>query len=256
MLNHWSNEETEYLEDKWGVISKPAIAKKLGRSVDAVQLKARRLGLTRHIHSGDYLTINQLIVALNRSYSYTIDQWTKKGLPVKTKISVRKRYKIIYLDEFWKWAKDNRTLIDFSKVEVGALGKEPEWVHEQRKHDSANKKYSGRVWTQTDDARLISMLRQFRFSYDDISKELNRSGGAIKRRIYDLKLKERPVKANNQNYWSENEILKLIELYNSGMSSDVIAEHLHGRSSLAIKGKLERLIKEGQLKSIRHLKSY
>lgn len=39
-------------------------------------------------------------------------------------------FKIIYLDEFWKWAEKNRSFLDFSKMEPLALGKEPGWVNE------------------------------------------------------------------------------------------------------------------------------
>ncbi|MFA1819025.1 hypothetical protein ACDX78_02275 [Virgibacillus oceani] len=41
----WSQEELDYLEDRWGVVSIKGIANKLGRSVNAVKLKAQRTGL-------------------------------------------------------------------------------------------------------------------------------------------------------------------------------------------------------------------
>ena len=124
----WKPEEIEHLKEHWGDISIPAIAKNLNRSISAVKQKAVKLKLGRHIHRGEYITLNQLLHALGRYHgaSYTKAQWIKKGLPVKQKKSVNMSYQIIYLDEFWKWAYENRTIIDFSKFEENNLGLEPE----------------------------------------------------------------------------------------------------------------------------------
>lgn len=40
-------------------------------------------------------------------------------------------FKVINLDEFWKWAEKNRTIIDFSQLEENVLGKEPEWLKDK-----------------------------------------------------------------------------------------------------------------------------
>lgn len=41
----WKPEEEDYLMEKWGQISVPAIAKKLNRTTNAVKVRAQRLGL-------------------------------------------------------------------------------------------------------------------------------------------------------------------------------------------------------------------
>ncbi|MGR5922045.1 hypothetical protein ACT7DD_25000 [Bacillus paranthracis] len=41
----WRKEEIAYLEHYWGIYSIKHMAKKFGRSVDAVKLKAQRIGL-------------------------------------------------------------------------------------------------------------------------------------------------------------------------------------------------------------------
>ena len=48
----WSAEEIAYLEEKWGVTSIPAIAKKLNRSINSIKCKAKKIGLGRFYHQG------------------------------------------------------------------------------------------------------------------------------------------------------------------------------------------------------------
>ncbi len=42
----WTKEEIAYLEDSWGTYSIKSIAKKLDRTVNAIKLKANRIGLS------------------------------------------------------------------------------------------------------------------------------------------------------------------------------------------------------------------
>lgn len=245
---NWTKEEIEYLESKWGVISIPGIAKALNRTVSAVKNKAQRLGLSRHIHSGEYITLNQLMNALGRTggTSYTVNQWLDKGLPVKTRRSINMKYKIIYIDDFWEWAEKNRMLIDFSKVEENILGKEPDWVKQQRKADYAAAKYKKTPWTKYEDDLLKSLLKSYQYTYRELSIRLKRTEGAIKRRMLDLGIKERPLKADNHNPWTAEEVEILVDMYYKGYIAEVMAEKIP-RSALAIKGKIERMIKEGDL---------
>ena len=69
----WTPEEERYLEDHWGTVSIPGIAKTLERTVSAIKVRAERLGLGGVLNSGDYVTLNQLMIAVtgnSQSYSY------------------------------------------------------------------------------------------------------------------------------------------------------------------------------------------
>ena len=100
----WTPEDEAYLQDKWGTISIPAIAKNLGRSVNAIKVRAQRLGLGAVLMSGDYITLNQLLFAVkgtNAGGNYTMKSWVKnRGLPVHTKKvvnnSIRAPYSITH----------------------------------------------------------------------------------------------------------------------------------------------------------------
>lgn len=253
MPKPWPQEDVEYLEDRWGSVSIPEIAKNLNRSVNGVKLKAQRMGLGRHIHSGDYFTVNQLFKALSKSYSYTIDQWLKQGLPVKKKKVVNNSFLVIYVADFWKWAEKHKMLINFSKVERNILGPEPNWVADKRKADIMASRYKTTPWTQEEDMLLKQMLNAYRYSYRDISIKLGRTEGALKRRMKDLDIKQRPLKADNHNPWTQEEETVLVDLWYKGYIAEAMAEKIP-RSALAINGKIERMVKDGALDPSRYRK--
>ena len=104
----WTAAETEYLEENWGMKSIPTIAKNLNRTVNAIKVRAARLGLGAVLMSGDYITLNQLLIAVTGSesaYYYKIKSWVQnRGLPVHTKKVDQCSFRVVYLDEFWEWA--------------------------------------------------------------------------------------------------------------------------------------------------------
>ena len=194
----WKPEEEEYLMEKWGQISVPAIAKKLNRTTNAIKVRAQRLGLGSVLMAGEYVTLNQLLAAVTgsgKSYSYKMKSWVEnRGLPVHTKKVDRCSFRVVYIDEFWEWAEKNRSFIDFSKMEPMALGMEPDWVAEQRKKDfEAYAIQRKDPWGEDEDSRLKMLLSKHRYSWAEISEMMHRSHGAIARRCRDLGIKDRPV---------------------------------------------------------------
>lgn len=242
---HWTPEEERYLQEKWGIASIPAIAKHLDRSVNAVKLRASRLGLGAFRMGGEYITLNQLHIAVTGSpggSGYITKSWVKnRGLPVHTKTVVKHRFRVVYLEEFWKWAEKNKSFIDFSKMEPMALGKEPAWVAEQRKRDFQGYAIQRKdPWTAADDSCLIMLLQQHKYGYAELSERLLRSAGAIQRRCQDLGIKERPVKADNHSpssKWTEQDFEILAEGIRNGECYTQIGRKL-GRSEKAIRGKV------------------
>lgn len=241
----WTPEEEIFLQEKWGTCSIPAIAKKLGRSINAVKVRAQRLGLGAVLMGGDYITLNQLLIAVkgtNAGGGYTLTSWVKnRGLPVHTKKVVNNSFRVVYLDEFWEWAEKNRSFIDFSKMEPLALGEEPGWVAEQRKKDFQSFAIQRKDrWTSADDSRLKYLLKEHKYGYAELSEMLLRSAGAIQRRIQDLGLKERPIKADNHgegSKWTDADFEILANGIRHGDSYCQIGRLL-GKSEKAIRGKV------------------
>jgi hypothetical protein len=241
--NPWSQEETDYLEEKWGNVSLDYIAKKLNRSKAAIQLKSRRLNLGDSRFSGDKISLNQFSIATGIC-SYTIKEiWIKNGL--KTAKLKQGRFKTIKigLNEFWKWAEKHKNLINFAKWEEGILGVEPSWVKEKRTADLMNPSKSNwnRKWTPAEDKLLEEKLKLYRYTYKDLAEEFNRTESAIKRRIFDLAIPYRPVPRDTHIKWTEEENKKMLELHSKGYSTAAIGKVLN-KTQLSICDRLRGTI--------------
>jgi len=245
----FKSNEVQYIEDFWGTKSIETIAKNLNRTVSSVINKKQRLKLGAFLESGEYITVNQFFKAIGRETgsSYTLDKWIKIGFPVKSKKVLNNSFKVVYIDDFWKWAKKYRMRIDFSKFEKNALGLEPSWVDEQREADVKFAKYKVTPWTLEEDTKLKSLLKLYKYTYKDLSFALMRTEGAIKRRMVDLNIMERPMREPPHGIWTKHEIEIVISLYKKGYRSEVIKEYID-KSAQAINGKIERLIRDGVIK--------
>ncbi len=252
----WTTEEVDYLKDSWGTYSIDSICKKLGRSKCAIMNKVKRLELGPFLENGDYITFKQLVEALgyNGTGGYLAKSWIKnRKLPVMNKKVGKTSVKVINLDDFWKWAEKNKAFLDFSKFEPMTLGVEPSWVKKKREYDVKKKTIIQKnVWTQKEDEYLIFLLNQYKYSYKDISKKMNRSEGAINRRIIELKLKQRPIKADNHTPWTEEEKVLVKKMILEGASYEIIACKLNNRGSLSVRNLVARMYKTEALDKVRN----
>ena len=241
----WKPEEEDYLMEKWGQISVPAIAKKLNRTTNAVKVRAQRLGLGAVLMAGEYVTLNQLLLAVNggsSSYGYKMKSWVEnRGLPVHTKKVNRCSFRVVYIEEFWEWAERYRSFIDFSKMEPLALGEEPGWVAEQRKKDfEAYAIQRKDPWGEDEDSRLKMLLSKHRYSWAEISEMMHRSHGAIARRCRDLGIKDRPVSmelTGKRGTWTSEDFEILADGIRHGDSYAAIGKAV-GRSEKCVRSKV------------------
>lgn len=235
----WTKDECQFLEENWGVKSKKLICTHLNRSYHAVRLKAQRLKLGAFLENGEYVTLNQFFIAIGKTGSngYADFSWIKnRGLPVKYKTVDTFRFKIIYIEAFWKWAQEHRNFINWTRFEKNAIGKEPDWVDAQRTLAVQTQcRYRKTPWTASEDSRLRAVLKQYKYTYDELSRLLMRTTGAIQHRCVALGLKERPIKVDGYRRWTEAEDGELRTLIKSGYNYELIAEKM-GRSSKAIRG--------------------
>ncbi|MGM9551952.1 MAG: hypothetical protein ACI3XA_06805 [Clostridia bacterium] len=242
---NWTDAEKEYLAENWGKTSVPYIANKLSRSKTAIKLMAQRLGLGQYFNNGEYITLNQLLIAVTGSNSgsgYKLKSWVaNRGLPIHNKRLDKKVVRVVYLNEFWSWAENNRSFIDFSKMDPLILGEEPEWLTMQRKNDFKTCAVQRKdVWTPYEDDKLIFYLKQHKYTYAELSKMLHRSCGAIQRRCNDLGIKDRPIKADNHgpgSVWTDEMYMTLAEGIKNGDSYMLIGEAI-GKSEKAVRGKV------------------
>lgn len=133
---------------------------------------------------------------------YTSDRLIRYGLPVKWHVVKKNRFRVIDIDAFWKWAEDNKSILDFSRFEKYGLGAEPDWVDVKRKADYKKLQLHGQhnaAWTKTEDDKLRYLLSKGTYTYSDLAAELRHSEGAIKRRILDLGINKKPVRCPPEN---------------------------------------------------------
>lgn len=254
---NWTKTEIETLQEEWGQYSIPTIAEHLGRSVNGIIIKAQRLELGAHLMSSQYISVNVLFKTLGipGGYAYTLNRFIKSGLKVRRHKVLDNSFKVVDVDEFWAWLKNNKQMVDLSRMEEGGLGAEPEWAKNKRLEDwrrSQTIKPHNTQWTEAEDKELMRLVKSFKYTYVEISHILHRSEGAIQRRLCDLKIKERPIKADNHILWTEEELNVLCEMVKNGSSYENISLSI-GKSAKAIRGKVystylsESLVKVSQL---------
>lgn len=254
---NWTQAELDLLAEEWGVKSIPTIAQNLGRSENAVMIKAGRLGLGAHLESSELISFNVLMQTLGTvgGYSERLRKYKAAGLKIHTKKVRHNSFRMVDIGEFWKFAEKNRHMVDFSRLEENALGAEPAWVKVKRSEDfkraQAVKPHNAK-WTETEDKLLRTLLRTYKYTYPEIAARLQRSEGAIQRRVLDLGIKERPLKADNHTLWTDEQFQTLGRMIKAGSNYETISRAI-GKSAKAIRGKVftmyltENLNKAAQL---------
>lgn len=243
MEKTWSQQEINDLEELWGKYSIETISTKLGRSIIAIKAEALKLKLGPFLLNSEYMSVNSIAKELNICH-HTMGDWCKLfNFPyINKKVSKVNRVRCVKLNEFWKWAEKYKYLIDFSKLEVSALGKEPEWVSEKRKYDERKalllKPYNS-VWSNSEIGRLKYMLNKG-YTYPAICLDLKRTQGAVKRKISDLNIKLRPEYYEYHKKYSEQDVQYIIEGLEKGISIEEMAITLN-RTFAGLRGKLERM---------------
>ena len=183
----WTEEEIELMEDLWGTYTIPQIAKRLNRSVQAVKVKSSRLGLGRYVNSSQYLTANQVANLMHVDIHAVTDVWIPAGLPFKWKAPLGgRKFRHIKHSDLLTWLKDNPDRWDSRRVELFALGSEPDWLKEKRKADTNLPVRRALKWTPEEDAKLVSMFRRGGKTYAEMGAELGRSADAVERRVARL----------------------------------------------------------------------
>lgn len=80
-------------------------------------------------------------------------------------------------------------------------------------------------------------MKEHKYTYPEISLRLRRSEGAIQRRVLDLDIKERPVKADNHNLWTVQQLETLCDMIKRGSNYESISLEIQ-KSTKAIRGKV------------------
>ncbi|ETI96906.1 MAG: hypothetical protein Q606_CBAC00005G0015 [Intestinibacter bartlettii DORA_8_9] len=259
MCRGWTQEETTYLRDNWGIISVKTIARTLNRSESSVLAKKDKLKLGAFLDNGDYITLNQLMKAVGYSIGgQAVKRWVDREIPIINKKVNNNSFKAVRIDDFWIWAEENQKKLDFSKFERYILGKEPDWVEAKRQKDILEKNYKRRLWTEKEDERLIFLVSQYKYNCTEIAEKMQRTEDSIRHRLHRLKIKTRPVakEVKNTEKWTKEEVDTLKELIKRGYDYKTIKSFIPTRTIRSLRtktyviygtGNLEKVRKEGNI---------
>ena len=132
----WTEAEVEDLYWYWGMYSIPTIAKRLNRSVGAIKDKVTKLGLGYAIRNSSMIPLSAFIAEFGY-HTNSLDAVAKKltiaGFKIHGLRVEKKTFRMVSISEFWQFAEHNTHLFDFSKLQEGAFGNEPDWVKKVRK---------------------------------------------------------------------------------------------------------------------------
>lgn len=253
---NWTQAEYNQLAEEWGQYSVPTLARRFGRSEAAIMIKANRLGLGAHLENSDLISYNTLrkTLGLKGGGYYTLEIFKKHGLKIHMHKVRNCSFQMVSIDEFWEFAEKNKNLIDFSRLEPLALGEEPEWVKAKRAEDFKRgfKLIPNKTpWTEAEDKELLRLLRLYKYTWPELSERLARTEGAIQRRIQDLGIKERPLKADNHTQWTEGELQTVGEMIKAGSNYENISRAI-GKSVKAIRGKVYTVYLTENLDKVLH----
>lgn len=180
----YAPEDLQLIKDQLGSHSLTTIARRLNRSITALEVKITRMGLSHTKSYTGMLTAGELakILKVDRN---TVMQWILNHNLYSQKRVTRnkKRFTFIDMDDFWSWAEKNRHKIDFSKLESDALPPEPEWVEGERK--TARQVTNYKAWTKQEEQLVLEWYCCGK-TLAEIADRLERTRESIRKKIKRL----------------------------------------------------------------------
>lgn len=192
---NYTKEEIDYITEKFGMVSTSFIAKKLCRSVRAIEKKALQIFGTAKGNSVQGLYNSEELSIMLGVWKGAVAVWIKeRGLPAnkRTKTLKKENKDSIYctdtysidLDVFFNWLKSNKSnvKIDFDKVDIEALPYAPEWF----KEDYRNKNHyhvGNRVeWSQEELNTLLHLFYNEGKTLKEIADILGRTPSSVRKK--------------------------------------------------------------------------
>ena len=185
----WSKEELDYIREVWGQKTIPEIAKKLGRSINAVKIKTMRMGYTGQKWYGEMMSARKVSELLGVDVHAVCDFWIPKcGLKAKSKRlgETQKTTTIIMFEDLLKWLETHQDLWDSRRVELYGLGMEYDWLVAKRKSDAQKPARKAQKWTPEEDRQLIDMFRRGGMTNAEMGEVLGRPASGVEHRLLRL----------------------------------------------------------------------
>jgi plasmid maintenance system antidote protein VapI len=184
-LKHWTKEQDEFLLNNIGILGYEAIASSqiIQKKATSVKCRVRDLKLGDALLHADFITKTYLARTLEIDVK-VVSRWIENhGLrSVKKVVALEKVVASINLDDFWKWAEQNKNLINWKKFKEGDLGAEPDWTLKAREDYRKNTpKNCNKEWSNEEDALLQSYYKLGK-TYKEMAELMGRSQQSVSRR--------------------------------------------------------------------------
>lgn len=171
----WTQEELDYLENMSGTFTVATMAKRLGRSFDAVNIKLNRMGLVGFEKSTDLLTLNQVCLMMGVDSKTVHKKWKSKGFRMRR----RGKYNTIKQEELIRYLEAHPEDWNATKVTDDSLIMRFPWYQEKRRQDKKTQYH----WTTAEVSRM-KLLRRQGYSIREIGEMMGRSESSIKYKLY------------------------------------------------------------------------
>ena len=245
LARKWTKEDEDCLRKNYNVISRKKIAQKLGRTEEAIHLKAKKMKLGNKTEKRITISALSNILGCNKN---TIHKWYAKSLIPLSRIPDSNML-YISLPKLIKFMETHQELWDTRKADYTfVFTRKPKWLIGKEKSD----KLKPIIVENCVKPVTMSEIKQIKKLYADglsihaIAIKLNRGENTIKRYITDEHLTD--YKAG---YYTKEE-LKFIENNRSTLSVNEIALHLN-RSVNSIKSKIKRIEENETVTKIKKL---
>ena len=119
----WTDEEVEILSEKWGKRSAKDLSRQLGRSVGAIKRKAKDIGMGFRVQNADGVSMKMLlsIICGHNASSKDYKRFKQAGLPYFTLKTEQRKFYMVNIDKFWKWAEENQDMIEETRSKALAV---------------------------------------------------------------------------------------------------------------------------------------
>lgn len=191
----WTREEEDMLEELVGTMNFNTIGGKMGRSAKAIERKLTRMGLINTKLESGMLSNLELCTALQTHNRVTMRWMEQHGMPLKRKNmrfgkNIRNSW-FIDPEKFWRWARKNKDIVNFTRYVPGSIMPEPSWLQEAIKVqlDTIPNKVR-KPWKPEDDNLLWQLYYVIGLPQKEIAVQLGRTTNSIERRLARLRAKK------------------------------------------------------------------
>lgn len=191
----YTKEEIDYITERFGTVSTSSIAKKLGRSVRAIEKKAVQIFGTAKANSVQGLYSSEEISIMLGVWKGAVAVWIKeRGLPATAKPKrLKKENKgsiyctdtySIDLKVFFDWLKENKNnvKVDFDKVDMESLPYAPDWFKEDYKNKNHYNVRNRVGWSEEDVSKLLYLFYVEGKTLKEIADILGRTYSSVRKK--------------------------------------------------------------------------